>query len=69
MNCHTPLHLALQAGRLEVARMLIERGADVSWDIQDKGGQTPIHVVPMEIGLILAFFYFSFRNLFRYALD
>ena len=44
--------------------MLIERGADVSWDIQDKGGQTPIHVVPMEIGLILAFFISSFRTYF-----
>src|SRR6266849_5601948 len=39
----TPLHLASQAGRVEVTRMLIERGVGVS--AKDKDGQTPLHLV------------------------
>jgi ankyrin repeat protein len=38
----TPLHLASQASEEQVARMAIERGADVS--AQDKDGQTPLHL-------------------------
>jgi hypothetical protein len=38
-----PLHLALQGGQPEVARMLIERGADVS--AQNDHFQTPFHPV------------------------
>ena len=38
----TPLHLASEFGSLEVARMLIERGASVStWN---NDGQTPLHL-------------------------
>jgi ankyrin repeat protein len=39
----TPLHLASQAGQLDVVDMLIARGADVS--AQDKDGQTSLHLV------------------------
>ena len=42
----TPLHLALQAERLETAHILIERGADVS--AQNKDGQTPLHLVSLR---------------------
>ena len=38
----TPLHLASRNGYLEVARVLVERGADVT--AQDKDGSTPLHV-------------------------
>jgi ankyrin repeat protein len=38
----TPLHVASQAGPLDIARMLIEHGAEVS--AQDKIGQTPLHL-------------------------
>jgi hypothetical protein len=38
----TPLHVASKLRHLEVARMLIERGAGVS--VQDKDGQTPLHL-------------------------
>ena len=37
----TPLHLASQYEEVEVVRMLIERGADVS--AQNKEGGTPLH--------------------------
>jgi ankyrin repeat protein len=37
----TPLHLALRMGEVEVARMLIERGADVT--AQNDKGETPLH--------------------------
>ncbi|KAI0269610.1 ankyrin repeat-containing domain protein, partial [Russula aff. rugulosa BPL654] len=36
------LHLASKAGQLEVVRMLIEHGADVS--AQDKEGRTPMYL-------------------------
>ena len=42
INNATPLHLASRSGHVEVAQMLIERGADVS--AQDKGGETPLHL-------------------------
>ena len=38
----TPLHLASREGRLEVACMLIEHGADM--EAQDKHGETPLHL-------------------------
>ncbi len=38
----TPLYLASQGGHMEVAQMLIERGADVS--AQGKYGNTPLHL-------------------------
>jgi ankyrin repeat protein len=42
----------LQEGQLEVARMLIERGVDVS--AQDKDGQTPLHLASQRGQLELA---------------
>jgi ankyrin repeat protein len=41
-NSETPLHVASKNGRLEFARILIERGADVS--VQDEVGGTPLHL-------------------------
>ena len=38
----TPLHLASMYGRLEVARVLIEHGADI--DAKDNKGRTPFQV-------------------------
>ena len=38
----TPLHLALIRRQVEVARALIERGADVA--AQNKDGETPLHL-------------------------
>ena len=38
----TPLHLASEIGRIDTARMLIERGADLA--AQNKDGETPLHL-------------------------
>ena len=38
----TPLHLASQSGKVDVARMLIERGADLT--AQSKDGETALHL-------------------------
>lgn len=37
----TPLHMAAQIGTVEMARILIRRGAKL--DTQDSGGNTPLH--------------------------
>jgi hypothetical protein len=51
-NGEAPLHLALRMGRLEVARMLIERGAGVS--VQNEDGQGPLHLASRVGGLEIA---------------
>ena len=38
----TPLYLTSRQGHVDVARMLVERGADAS--VQDKDGSTPLHL-------------------------
>ena len=48
----TPLHLASQNGRVEVARMLVERGADVA--TQNKDGETPLHPASRNGGVEVA---------------
>jgi len=42
----TPLHIAAKRGEMDLARLLIEHGADVNARIeqQDKAGITPLHV-------------------------
>jgi len=42
----TPLHLAASRGHLDVARLLVESGADV--DARSEFGYTPLHVAAME---------------------
>jgi ankyrin repeat protein len=39
----TPLHVAAYYGKVEIAKMLIDAGADV--DVQDEWGKTSLHVV------------------------
>ena len=48
----TPLHLALQRGHMEVARLLVEHGADAT--AQDDQGWTPLHWAVKEGNMDLA---------------
>jgi ankyrin repeat protein len=41
-NYYTPLHYASQSGKLEIARLLLDHGADVH--IQSSDGVTPFQV-------------------------
>ena len=44
---YTPLHVAVREGSVEIARMLIDAGADL--DVQDTwGSQTPLHVAAIN---------------------
>ena len=49
----TPLHLALQRGHMEVARLLVELGADAT--AQDNQGWTPLHWAAKEGSMDLAY--------------
>jgi Ankyrin repeats (3 copies)/Ankyrin repeats (many copies) len=42
----TPLHLAVEDGKVEIARLLLERGANV--EAQDEQGRTPVDVASGE---------------------
>jgi len=42
INCSTPLHLASKNGHVEAARILIERGADMT--AEDNDGESPLHL-------------------------
>ena len=42
----TPLHLALREGKVNFARMLIERCASLT--VQNNNGETPLHLVLQE---------------------
>src|SRR5258707_4405954 len=42
----TPLHLASQSGNVDIARMLIERGADPT--VQSRDGETALHLALRE---------------------
>jgi len=44
-NASTPLHLASRKGHMDVVRMLVERGADVSAQAED--GTTPLHLASL----------------------
>jgi ankyrin repeat protein len=48
----TPLHQASQSGSLEVARLLIDHGADL--EVQDKHGNTPLHEASMSESVEIA---------------
>jgi ankyrin repeat protein len=48
----TPLHLASQQGNVEVARILVEYGSDVS--AENKEGSTPLHLVSLSGSIELA---------------
>lgn len=41
-NCWTPLHIAVSAGRDEIAELLLTRGADPN--AESKRGKTPLHI-------------------------
>ena len=45
----TPLHFAAEGGQLEVAGMLLSRGAEI--DAEDRGGDTPLHRAVLNGGL------------------
>ena len=42
----TPLHDAAEQNSVDVARLLIERGADI--DAKDNNGSTPLHYAAVE---------------------
>ncbi|KAH9988638.1 ankyrin repeat-containing domain protein [Russula vinacea] len=44
---NTPLHRASRSGRIEIARLLIEHGANV--EVQDDLGRTPLDVATFEL--------------------
>ena len=46
MNAGTPLHVACSYGRVEVLLLLIEHGADVSF--QDIHGRSPLHAAAIQ---------------------
>lgn len=46
LNGFTPLHAAVEAGRLEIVRLLLEHGAPV--DACDKEGTTPLLIAARE---------------------
>lgn len=41
-NGQAALHIAAWTGNVEIARILVENGADVN--IKDRGGETPLHI-------------------------
>lgn len=43
----TPLHYSIYFGRIDVARLLLARGADVN--LVTKGGETPLHFAASEL--------------------
>jgi len=52
VDASTPLNLASRNGHMNLARMLVDRGADVS--AQDKDGRTPLHWALMEVRVDVA---------------
>jgi len=43
----TPLHYSIYSGRIDVARLLLARGADVN--LVTRGGETPLHFAASEL--------------------
>merc|ERR1711965_913853 len=42
----SPLYIACKNGHVDVARLLLEKGAEVNW--ANKNGQTPLHIVCLQ---------------------